>query len=73
MIKKYSTYYIQKNKKYNKRFISWINKVEKSICKKYKLNLLDLPDQPYMILFEKNISPNKVISIISFDIEKYLI
>ena len=50
----YSKYCIANKQKPNKKFIKWMNNIEKIVLQKSQLYLLDLPDQPYMIMFENN-------------------
>jgi hypothetical protein len=62
----YSEYYLNRTlENPNLRFIKWINKVEQFILEKYKVNLLDIPDHPYMELFENGLTPNEMVEHIS--------
>ena len=53
----------------NKNFVDWINKVELYIQSKYKVELLDIPDEPYMINWELGMSSDQMILIIEDDLE----
>jgi hypothetical protein len=53
----YSRDYLNRNSNPNLKFVQWINKVEQIILQKYKLNLLDIPDHPYMESFENGLTP----------------
>lgn len=61
----YSTNYLKKNSNPNLKFVQWINKVEQIIYNKYKINLLDIPDHPYMESFENGLTPNEMVEQIS--------
>ena len=65
---KYSDYYLAKNTKNNKisnkNFMKWMDKIESNILKKYGLDLLDLPDESYMIMFDDSYSTLQVIQIV---------
>ncbi len=65
----YSEHYIQNaiNSKIpiNKKFVNWINRVEQIVCEKLKLDLLDIPDEDYMEMFENKMS--------SYEVAEYVI
>ena len=65
---KYSEHYIEgclkNNYSIDKKFVNWINKVEKKIFDKFEWNLLDLPDEAYMLNFENNTTVNDMYNII---------
>jgi hypothetical protein len=69
----YSNYYlnscVKQNIPINKNFVDWINKVEVYIQSKYKVGLLDIPDEPYMINWEYGMSSDQMILIIEDDLE----
>jgi hypothetical protein len=52
----YSTRYIKTEKYPNKKFVHWINKVEKIVHATSHMYLLDLPDNMYMVNFESGMS-----------------
>ena len=60
----YSQYYLRKNNEPNKKFVNWINKVEKSVLEKFGFELLELPDEDYMLYFENKYSPSDMVKII---------
>ncbi len=72
----YSNYYIIKcytNKTpVNLEFLNWINRVELAIYTKYQTNLLDLPDEAYMINFEDGISSEEMVSKICGELENIM-
>jgi hypothetical protein len=72
MTEKYSAHYINYCKKTmitpNLQFITWINTIEQKINKKIGLNLLDLPDEPYMDMFVDSIQPADVVDHILEDL-----
>lgn len=39
------------------RFLSWVDEVERLVYAKIHTGLLDLPDEDYMVYFEKNTPP----------------
>lgn len=49
----------------NLKFVQWINKVEQAIYNKFSLNLLDIPDHPYMESFENGLTPGQMVGQIS--------
>ncbi len=61
----YSEYYLNRTLSPNFKFVRWINKVEQFILVKYQVNLLDIPDHPYMESFENGLTPNEMIEQIS--------
>jgi hypothetical protein len=48
-------------------FIQWIDQIERKIISAIGLNLLDLPDQDYMMLFENKYTMGCVIKLVSDD------
>lgn len=64
----YSTYYLGRKQKNNEEvdeeFIKWIDKVEKIVFDKLNFRLLDLPDEEYVINYEKKMMPQKMAQII---------
>lgn len=42
------------------KFIKWIDQVEQIVFTNIGFNLLDLPDQMYMISFEEGITPQEM-------------
>ena len=62
----YSQYYISRcfNSNPSCDFIDWINVVEHIVKIKLGYDLLDLPDQPYMISYEKGLNPSQMASIV---------
>lgn len=68
----YSSHYIRYCKTNNItpdiEFIKWINNIEKQINKKIGLKLLDLPDEPYMDMYEDLIIPEEVVDHILGDL-----
>lgn len=71
---KYSTHYkrtCSKTKtKVNKKFITWIDRIEKSVNNTLKLDLLDLPDEPFMIMFEEGVKTKKVVEMMVQDYQE---
>lgn len=67
----YTYYYRKKCTQYgdkpNVLFNIWMNKIENKIKNEIELNLLDLPDQDYMFMFETNKSVEYVVAIIIND------
>jgi hypothetical protein len=69
---KYSDYYIRRKIATSKEdaidvpFIEWIDEVENKVRQKLGIALLDLPDEPFMFMYEQNITPidasNKCVS-----------
>ncbi len=67
----YSTYYINRYTRSslvlegpNMDFVTWINNVERIILEYTGYNLLDIPDEPYMINFESGLTIDDMVSII---------
>jgi len=64
----YAKYYVKscysKNIPINKKFIGWIAMVESIVQSKLGMNLLDIPDEDYMLNYENNIIPIKMANII---------
>jgi hypothetical protein len=62
---KYSDYYIKNTNAFNKNnpidisFIEWIDKVETLVYNYTGYYLLELSDEPYMIMFEQNLTPTE--------------
>lgn len=69
----YSNYYVNRcgkqNIPINKKFVNWIDKIEVYIQSNYKVGLLDIPDEPYMINWELGMSSDQMILIIKDDLE----
>lgn len=53
------------------RFLSWIDEVERIVYAKIHTNLLDLPDEDYMVYFEKNTPPEIIAQKIINDFESF--
>ena len=72
----YSNYYIINCTKnhipINTKFVDWINQIEIYIQSKYQVGLLDIPDEPYMINWEKGISSDQMIKHIEEDLENMM-
>ena len=68
MTEQYSVNYMNYCKKnmidHDTQFIKWIDQIEKIIKQKTDLQLLDLPDEPYMELYENCTEPSDVVEII---------
>jgi hypothetical protein len=60
----YVQWYLSRVSNPNKKFISWIEKVEKKISTLLQVTLLDLPDEDYTIYFEEEYSPEEMCKII---------
>lgn len=60
----YSSYYLSKKSEPNTKFVDWINNVEKNVLEKFGFNLLDIPDEDYMGIFESGYSSNEMVQII---------
>lgn len=60
----YVNWYISRTTEPNQKFISWISIIEKTIQKKLSMDLIDLPDEDYMLYFESNYTPDDIIKII---------
>jgi hypothetical protein len=60
----YVRWYLNKEQEPNIRFINWISKVEYKIKQEFGYELLDLPDEDYMLYFESSYSPNMMVKII---------
>ena len=70
----YSDYY--KNKKScltenDKNFIYWMDKIEKIVKRKTGCDLLDLPDEQYMISFERGINYKNMANIVINNFNKF--
>lgn len=55
---KYREYYTSRKKNldtFDKKFLEWMDRIEKDVEAKSGLGLLDLPDQNYMESFERGI------------------
>lgn len=48
-------------------FIQWIDQIEKKIIASIGLNLLDLPDQDYMMMFTNKYTIGRVVILVSND------
>ena len=46
--------------KENKGFVEWIKKVEDKVILVYGIRLLDLPDENYMLMYEKGVSVERM-------------
>jgi len=64
MVSTYVIWYLNIETKPNMQFAHWISKVEFKIKYKYGFNLLDLPDEDYMIYFESSYSPDMMVQVI---------
>lgn len=53
--------------KSDKKFVKWMNKVEKGVYDQIKVALTDLPDEDYRMLFEDNLSSNEMVTIVTKD------
>jgi hypothetical protein len=60
----YVRWYLNKEKEPNIHFVNWISKVEYKIKQEFGCELLDLPDEDYMLYFESSYSPNMMVQII---------
>jgi hypothetical protein len=52
---------LKNNQSIDYDFINWINKIESNFLKKFNVELLDLPGEPYMECFENNFKPDDMI------------
>jgi hypothetical protein len=61
---RYSQHYIEycnrNNTIVNNNFVSWVDRIEELVQKKYTFGLLDIPDEDYMIFYEDGFSPDEV-------------
>lgn len=66
--KRYSTYYRKKRTtrsnnykvddfEFDRKFVEWVDKVEYIVLSNLHMNLLDLPDEPYVMNFEEGVTP----------------
>lgn len=60
----YVRWYLDRELKPNIPFAIWMSKVERKIKQKFGLDLLDLPDEDYIIYFESSYSSNMMVSVI---------
>ena len=51
----------------DKKFVKWMNRVEKNVYDKIQVALADLPDENYRILFEDKLSSNEMATIVTKD------
>lgn len=68
---KYIDYYISKRKYLNNddiKFMQWINKIEDIIMRDLDVELLDLPDEDYMMMFYNEYKPIQVVSLIKLNL-----
>lgn len=61
----YVRWYINRVAEPNLAFANWMTKVEFKLKLKYGFNLLDLPNEDYMIYFESSYSPDMMVQVIS--------
>jgi hypothetical protein len=52
--------YLKKNPNPDKKFIAWINKVEKIVFRELNMKLHDIQDQPYMMSYEDGFTPEQM-------------
>lgn len=67
---KYSEYFRTKYHhltKTDENFIKWIDIIENIVMNNINMQLLDIPDEPYMNYFEQAYSPEQVVKIIFDD------
>ena len=60
----YVKWYLNREQKPNIGFAIWMSKVEHKIKQKFGLDLLDLPDEDYIIYFELSYSPDMMVKLI---------
>jgi hypothetical protein len=60
----YVQWYLNRVSKPDKKFVSWIEKVENKISNMLQVTLLDLPDEDYTRYFEEKYSPEEMCKII---------
>lgn len=60
----YVKWYLNREQKQNIEFSIWMSKVEHKIKQKFGLDLLDLPDEDYIIYFELSYSPDMLVKLI---------
>ena len=60
----YIEWYLKSTNEPNIKFANWMNKVESKIKNKFNFELLDLPDEDYMMYFESLYTPNQMVQII---------
>jgi len=63
----YSQKYKETRKKCNENFVEWIDKVEHIVIKKLHMSLLGLPDNLYMVNFEKGMPAKQMADIVIKD------
>jgi hypothetical protein len=62
---KYSQYYIQRYQQtVDYHFVEWIDEVEDIVFDVLNFELLDLPDENYMLMYEEHYKPSEVANII---------
>ena len=69
---RYSDRLREKYNEKDKNFVKWIDKIEDEVESRTGMKLLDLPDQPYRIMYEEGKKPNKVIKCIVDDFTMFL-
>jgi hypothetical protein len=64
----YAKYYIKschsKNMPLNKKFVGWITMVESIVQSNLGMDLLNIPDEDYMLNYENNLTPQEMSHII---------
>ena len=64
----YAKYYVKschsKNMRINKKFIGWIAMVEFIVQSNLGMDLLDIPDEDYMLNYENNLTPQEMSHIV---------
>ena len=64
----YAKYYVKschsKNIPIDKKFIRWITIIESIVQSKLGMDLLDIPDEDYMLNYENHLIPKKMANII---------
>lgn len=61
----YVMWYLNREPEPNFAFAYWMSKIEFKLKLKYGFDLLDLPDEDYMIYFESSYSPDMMVQVIS--------
>ncbi len=73
---RYSDYYKEACKRndnpLNDDFVQWIDRIEGIIYAKYKLHLLDIPDEDYMMFFDDGDTPETVVEWIEESLRGWL-
>ena len=64
----YAKYYVNschfKNMQINKKFVGWISMVESIVQSNLGMDLLDIPDEDYMLNYENNLTPQEMSHIV---------